>query len=543
MSFVLASAARATTGARSGQEDAFRLWPPDGLARPKGEDGGLLAVLADGMGGHTGGAIAGQTACSMFAEVFTTAKIPYEERLQSALTASNEALARGVEENAALKGMGCTLIGVWIDGLGVRWTSVGDSLLLLYRFPDVIRLNADHSLGSFLDEQARQNRITEAEAKQHHNRNALRSALTGSKIDLIDLRSEPMELRPGDWILLASDGICSLEGDEIADVVYNFRQRKPEEMAEGLIAAVLKKGVAGQDNTTVVAVRVDATPDGASEGETTRVLRRPDDEQELRSRRIGITGRTSVPRPRRNTRSVVWFMAAAVFFLFFAATVLLRSWQTVPPEAPETAAPAKVQPTPALATPSEPTPRKDAPDNTDPDARRLPPAEPPAQPAPKSAMPPLPKPAAPPAPKSTTPDVPEPAAPAPKSPAPAAPAPQDRPGPVPQDQPAPAPTPHGTGPADPPQTAPSDTPQGIPPTTPGARSGEVQDERSQRATKTKTRQEGEERQRPRRRDQQTKEAGKEPARPQPKAPPKAAPKEAPVEAPREPARPWGFGND
>ena len=74
----------------------------------------------------------------------------------------------------------------------MRWTSVGNSLLLLYRFPDVIRLNADHSLGSFLDEQARQNRITASEAKQHHNRNALRSALTGSKIDLMDLRGEPL---------------------------------------------------------------------------------------------------------------------------------------------------------------------------------------------------------------------------------------------------------------------------------------------------------------------------------------------------------------
>ena len=213
MSFLLASAARASTGARSGQEDAFRLWPAEGVAQPDGENGGLLAVLADGMGGHTGGAVAGETACSTFAEVFAADEIPFDQRLQSALQASNEALAKGVEQNSALRGMGCTLVAAWMDTFGVRWTSVGDSLLLLYRFPDVIRLNADHSLGSFLDEQVRQNRITASEAKQHHNRNALRSALTGSKIDLVDLRSEPLELQAGDWILIASDGICSLEGD------------------------------------------------------------------------------------------------------------------------------------------------------------------------------------------------------------------------------------------------------------------------------------------------------------------------------------------
>ena len=166
MSFLLASAARATTGARSGQEDAFRLWPTEGVARPEGENGGLLAVLADGMGGHTGGAVAGETACSTFADVFAATAPPHDRRLQSALQASNEALAKGVEKNSALRGMGCTLVAAWMDTFGVRWTSVGDSLLLLYRFPDVIRLNADHSLGSFLDEQARQNRITESEAKQ-----------------------------------------------------------------------------------------------------------------------------------------------------------------------------------------------------------------------------------------------------------------------------------------------------------------------------------------------------------------------------------------
>src|SRR6185295_8580056 len=114
----------------SGQEDAFRLWPAEGAVPPKSESGGLLAVLADGMGGHTGGAVAGQTACTTFAEVFSTATSAYEERLQTALDASNAALAKGVEENAALRGMGCTIVAAWLDALGIRWASVGDSLLL-----------------------------------------------------------------------------------------------------------------------------------------------------------------------------------------------------------------------------------------------------------------------------------------------------------------------------------------------------------------------------------------------------------------------------
>jgi protein phosphatase len=514
MSLVLASAARATTGARAGQEDAFRLWPAEGVARPNGKGGGLLAVLADGMGGHTGGAVAGQTACSTFAEVFAAANTPYEERLQSALNASNEALARGVEQNAALKGMGCTLIGAWMDEGGLRWTSVGDSLLLLYRFPDVMRLNADHSLGSFLDEQARQNRITFSEAKQHHNRNALRSALTGSKIDLVDLRSEPIELRAGDWILIASDGICSLEGDEIADVVYNFRESTPAQMAEGLIAAVVKKGVAGQDNTTVVAVRVDEAPD--SEAATTRVMRRPGEEQELRSRRIGITGRskTSPPKrtPARAVRSAVWLVAAAVFFLIFAATVLLRALQSTTVPAPGgTAAPPKPLPAAVTAPPPTPPPEPataDTPGPGAPDGSRG------ARPLPASEQP---------APRPATPDT-APAVPA-KPPA----AQRARP-----QQPAAPPAVQPPGPLQP----------------PGAQSGELQEQRDVQPSRAKEQQD--DREVPVRRAKRPERQAKEGAREQPpreslKNIVKSAPavvKDAPKDVPR-PAQkdslPWGFG--
>ncbi|MBO0742657.1 MAG: protein phosphatase 2C domain-containing protein [Hyphomicrobiaceae bacterium] len=384
MTLLLASAARATVGGRSGQEDAFRLWPGEGVVPPKAGSGGLLAVLADGMGGHTGGAIAGQTACRTFAEVFANSNSPPEARLKAALQASNEALAKGVEQNAALKGMGCTLVAAWIDEMGLRWTSVGDSLLLLYRLPDVIRLNADHSLGSFLDEQARQNKITRSEARRNRNRNALRSALTGSKIDLIDLRAEPLELRPGDWVLLASDGICSLPGDEIADVAYRLRQSTPEEMAEALIAAVMQKAIVDQDNATVVAVRIDGAPE-ASRGVTTPMLAKAGEEVDLRTRRIGVSRRGPGRRDGGKTRAVAVWLAAAAALVFCAVALLLAvpslrptlpSNPAVPggpPSAPATgggdrppAALVPAQPLPGKST-SEPPPSESFPPALSPD--------------------------------------------------------------------------------------------------------------------------------------------------------------------------------
>jgi serine/threonine protein phosphatase PrpC len=392
MTLLLASAARATVGGRSGQEDSFRLWPAEGVVPPKSEAGGLLAVLADGMGGHTGGAIASQTACKTFTEAFAAANAPPEARLKPALQASNEALAKGVEQNAALKGMGCTIIAAWIDDLGIRWTSVGDSLLLLYRLPDVIRLNADHSLGSFLDEQARQNKITRSEARRNRNRNALRSALTGSKIDLIDLRGEPLELRPGDWVLLASDGICSLPGDEIADVVYRYRQSTPEEMADGLIAAITQKGVVDQDNATIVAVRIDGAPEATDNVPTRAMARAKGEEVDLRTRRIGVSRRG--PATRRSSgkaHAAVWLAAAvALVFCAIALFFAVPSLRTTPPSnsdaiaptAQPTTAPANttVDPAPATGIPTKPpSPRSPSRSGADPLAPPASPSKPPGE--------------------------------------------------------------------------------------------------------------------------------------------------------------------
>lgn len=274
MTWRVAGAARATTGKRANQEDAFAIWPP-GAQAATGRGEGLLAVVADGMGGHAGGEVAGQLACDTFVATFPAAEGAAGQRLEKALEESNRAIAARAAETERLRGMGCTLVGAWIDGEGLRWVSVGDSLLLLFRAPEVLRLNADHSLGAFLDSQVRQNLISASEAESNPYRNALRSALTGKAIEILDVRAEPYALAPGDWVILASDGIATLEGDEIGDIVYAGRDASPEKMAESLIAAVLAKDEPEQDNTTVLVLKIagEATAHASSDEVATRIVR------------------------------------------------------------------------------------------------------------------------------------------------------------------------------------------------------------------------------------------------------------------------------
>jgi protein phosphatase len=251
-------ASRATKGARSYQEDTALFWPGEDPFSPGGthaNGGEIMAVLADGMGGHAGGALASRMACESFIKAFSGQNGPKRERLKSALDAANQAIAATVEANPALTGMGSTLVGVTFGPDGVEWVSVGDSPLMLFRRGEIALLNEDHSLAPELDRLAAQGRISEDEARRDPRRHMLRSAVTGDELDLVDLSRRPLAVEPGDYIILASDGLQTLEAGEIERVVAAYASDGASAVANALIRAVEAMKDPHQDNATVVAVR------------------------------------------------------------------------------------------------------------------------------------------------------------------------------------------------------------------------------------------------------------------------------------------------
>ena len=247
-------ASRASQGARSYQEDAA-------IVRAGGADQGpqpqaLTAVLADGMGGHAGGALASSTACKVFLDAYLASAGDVSARLDDALKRANAAIGECVEENPALDGMGCTLIGTVFGPAGVEWVSVGDSPLFLLRHGEIVLLNEDHSLAPEIDKLAAAGRMTWEDAKADPRRHFLRSALTGADMDLIDRSHRPLALEPGDVVILASDGIHTLSEPDILRVVEENVASGPEAVAGALLEAVEAGGDIYQDNTTVVVVRM-----------------------------------------------------------------------------------------------------------------------------------------------------------------------------------------------------------------------------------------------------------------------------------------------
>ncbi len=264
-------ASRATRGARNYQEDTALVWPGADASVPEqpaaaatnGSAAPLVAVLADGMGGHAGGALASRMACENFIKSYAATELPKKERLVEALRAANDAIAATVSTNPMLTGMGSTLIGVVFSKEGVEWVSVGDSPLLLYRRGEIAMLNEDHSLAPELDRMAAAGKITAEEARKDPRRHMLRSAVTGEDIDMVDLSRMPLQVEPGDYIILASDGLQTLETSEIERVVAAYAADGPQAVANALIRAVEAVRDPHQDNATVVAVRALETPAGA----------------------------------------------------------------------------------------------------------------------------------------------------------------------------------------------------------------------------------------------------------------------------------------
>ena len=241
-------AAAVIQGDRERQEDYHRFY-----SVPAG--GAVLAVLADGMGGHPGGAEAAKVAVDAFVDAYQVAEqtTVAPQLSDNMLQASNTAVAEEARNNKQLAGMGCTLVAALIGKNKMQWISVGDSLLYLFAGGRLQKLNEEHSFGVALDKAAREGRTTPEEASQHPMRHALYSVVTGDEIRLVDTGKIGFESDDA-LIVAASDGLLSLARGEAEDCLRSVQSRGAAAAADELIGRVEARNAPGQDNTTVLII-------------------------------------------------------------------------------------------------------------------------------------------------------------------------------------------------------------------------------------------------------------------------------------------------
>jgi protein phosphatase len=208
---------------------------------------GQIYIVADGMGGHKGGALAAELTVQGLQQYISEAPAhaSVEEAIRTAFQKTNEIVYRQAHAgDPATEDMGSTAVLVLIAGQVARVAHVGDSRAYLYRKGRLKQLTTDHTI---VQKMVQAGMLQPAEATNHPDASVLDRAM-GSKSSVeVDI-SDPLRLNAGDALLLCSDGLSGYVAEpEIASVLRG--QATVQEIPERLVKLALQKG--GADNVTV----------------------------------------------------------------------------------------------------------------------------------------------------------------------------------------------------------------------------------------------------------------------------------------------------
>lgn len=216
-------------------------------------DSGLLLAVADGMGGHEGGARAAQLAI----EHLVDRSSEFEEGdaravLRSGILAAHEAIRAEQATDERLRRMGTTVVCAFVDDGEAHVAWVGDSRLYHFRRGHLEAVTKDHSV---VERKLSEETITETEARYCEERNKITRALGAIPKDgpfRPAVLKAPLRLETGDSLVLCSDGLSDLvSGDEIAELLGG---KSAEAGATELIEVALERGA--PDNVTVIVAHV-----------------------------------------------------------------------------------------------------------------------------------------------------------------------------------------------------------------------------------------------------------------------------------------------
>jgi serine/threonine protein phosphatase PrpC len=243
-------------GARDYQEDAIT------ADFPVGAEAGFV-VLADGMGGHAAGDVASKI---VLTEVYSELKFHFAdveafehsapEILRNVADFANETLRDHAATHPETDGMGATLVVPALVENRLWWISIGDSPLFLYRNGLLSQLNEDHSMGPQIDFMVQSGLLDARLGANHPDRNCLMSVLMGTKIAKVDCPTRPLELKAGDIIVCASDGLQFLSNAQIAKTLGKYRRSRSTEIAERLLDEIYKLDDPDQDNISFTIIKV-----------------------------------------------------------------------------------------------------------------------------------------------------------------------------------------------------------------------------------------------------------------------------------------------
>ena len=224
----------------------------------------ILAVVADGVGGHQAGEVASSIAVEMISQVIAESDAAHPlATLEGAFHRGNQAIYSQATINPTNAGMSTTAACVWIIGHQLYLASMGDSRIYLKRGDRLFQLTIDHT---WVQEALESGVLTEDQVRSHPNAHLIRRYLGSKQPAIPDFRInlpsksnrrpatalQGMELEAGDFLLLCSDGLTDLISD---DEIKSYLGKYPlEEVLDQLVKLANSRG--GHDNITIIGIEI-----------------------------------------------------------------------------------------------------------------------------------------------------------------------------------------------------------------------------------------------------------------------------------------------
>ncbi len=227
-----------------------------GLVRQKNEDRFFVddhvVIVADGMGGYSGGEIASAIVIEDLKKSFSMANVADQDDLKEILHKANHEVWQYTKEYSELEGMGTTTVIAYCkDDKHLFWASVGDSRLYLLHDNKLELITKDHSLVQDLIDNGE---LQEEDRLSYPMKNYLTRAIGVEPYVQIDAGT--LEVAAGDRILLCSDGLSAFISQEEIERTL-LKDQTDEEAIEELMNAVYNVGA--KDNVTIILGRIEDT--------------------------------------------------------------------------------------------------------------------------------------------------------------------------------------------------------------------------------------------------------------------------------------------
>jgi len=207
-------------------------------------------VVADGMGGYTGGEVASQIIVQQFASQYSTWNGKTFSLAVFTDNVINEALAemkRKAAADAQYASMGSTVVVVSLEKGKVNLVNVGDSRSYIVNANRIRQINHDHS---YVGEMMRAGLLTAAEAMNHPKKNQLTQSISAHTVDLKPYYSTEL-IGTEDIVLLCSDGLWGVVSEPL--IQFIVMENPPQRAAELLVQMANERG--GPDNISVIIAR------------------------------------------------------------------------------------------------------------------------------------------------------------------------------------------------------------------------------------------------------------------------------------------------